>query len=445
MKLRIQPILILLLPLLVAACTTKRPAAPDFSTEPTIRVLLMEGAPILQVDAVDDAIIRSAVVSDGTAVVSDGTIHFTNVGGIVAAHHVEDGALLGRGTALRLIPASYEGVYKISNASTGETPRQNPDYTGVLEIRPASDGTLRAINILPVEEYLRGVVPFEIGISAPLEAMKAQAVAARAEALSALHERTYAGPGYDICADVNCQVYRGPGRSTENTDRSIRETRGMILTWEGLPLPAYYSSNAGGHTEDIVNVWPHRDRGIPVWEGVYDGHPDDEPGDLREEENARAWIMSRPNVYVNPDIHPDIPSFTHRNFRWTVTTSAEDLTGFVASIKDIGRVLAIETGHRGPSARLKELTFVGENGNLTIGPELTIRRVWQPALRSSAIIVEPNGPTDRPDSFTIHGAGHGHGVGMCQTGAMARALEGQSFDDILRHYYVGAEITRAYE
>ncbi|MCC5877055.1 MAG: SpoIID/LytB domain-containing protein [Candidatus Sumerlaeia bacterium] len=444
MNLRINPLMILLLPLFFGACTTKQ-TRPDFSTEPNIRVLLMEGAEVLQVDAINDAVIGNAVIGVGTAVVAEGIIHFTNVGGIVAAHHVGDGVLLARGTALRLVPAGYEGVYKISNAATGDTPRQNPEYTGILEVHAASDGTLRAINVLPVENYLRGVVPYEIGISAPLEAMKAQAVAARAEALSAIHERTYAGPGYDICADVNCQVYRGPGRSTENTDRAIRETRGMIITWDGMPLPAYYSSNAGGFTEDIVNVWPHRDRGISVWDGVYDGHPDDEPGDLREEENARAWIMSRPNVYVNSEKHPDIPAFTHGNFRWTVTTSAEDLTGFVAEVKDIGRVVAIETGQRGPSARLKEITFIGENGNLTVGPELTIRRTWSPALRSSAVVFEPNGPADRPDSFTIHGAGHGHGVGMCQTGAMGRAHAGQDFEEILRHYYVGADITRAYE
>lgn len=428
----------------LAGCSSKTPK-PDFSTEPIIRVLLMDGVEVLQVDVNDDALVKNPNLKEGAAVSKEGAIHFSNEGGIVVARLAEDGGLLGRGSALWLRPAFEDGVYQISNAITGETPRGTPQFEGLLEIRPAENRTLHAIAILPVEEYLRGVVPYEIGTSAPLEAMKAQAVAARSEALSALWERTYAGPHYDICSDVMCQVYRGIARRTEDTDRAIAETRGMVLTWNGAPLPAYYSSNAGGHTEDIVNVWPERDRGIPVWSGVYDGHPDDHPGDLREEENVRAWLHSRPNVFVNPDIHPGTPSYTHRNFRWSMTTSAEDITRFVAEHRDIGRVVAIEPGKRGPSGRLKEITFVGENGRLKVGPELAIRRVWSPALRSSAVIIDPEGPAGRPDSFVIHGAGHGHGVGMCQTGAMARALAGMKYDEILNHYYVDAVIIRSYE
>jgi peptidoglycan hydrolase-like amidase len=321
--------------------------------------------------------------------------------------------------------------------------RKDRTYEGLMEFSAKEDGTLDVVLELPVEEYLRGVVPAEIGATSPMEALKAQAVAARSETMTALSEGTYAGPGFDICADVDCQVFAGTGGRSEATDQAIRETRGVILSYDGKPIPAYYASNCGGHSEDVANVWPSRERGIPTWRAYPDG-PGGEGVDLTAEDAARAWVTGRPEAYCNGDTHPGIPQWAKNNFRWEVETSAEDLSLLVEKKSPIGRVLRIEAVERGPSGRLTRVRFVGEKGEHEVGPELAIRQVWQPPLKSSAFVVDPVGDTARPDAFRIRGAGYGHGVGMCQTGAMARAMEGQDYRQILSHYYREASIKAVY-
>jgi stage II sporulation protein D len=123
-------------------------------------------------------------------------------------------------------------------------------YRGLLEVRPAEEGRLTVVNVVNLEDYLRGVVPNELSPQAfpQIEALKAQAVAARTYALS--HVGDYASKGYDLCATASCQVYRGQSSEHPLTDRAVEETRGIVATWRGRPIHAYYTSTCGGHTEE---------------------------------------------------------------------------------------------------------------------------------------------------------------------------------------------------
>jgi stage II sporulation protein D len=123
-------------------------------------------------------------------------------------------------------------------------------YRGLLEVRPGEAGRLTLVNTVHLEDYLRGVVPNELSpLAFPrLEALKAQAVAARTYALA--HRGDYAARGYDVCATPSCQVYRGGASELPLTDRAVEETRGIVATWRGRPINAYYTSTCGGHTED---------------------------------------------------------------------------------------------------------------------------------------------------------------------------------------------------
>ena len=128
-------------------------------------------------------------------------------------------------------------------------------YRGLLEIRPGDGGALTVVNVLNMEDYLRGVVPNELSPQAfpQIEALKAQAIAARTYALR--NRGQFQAKGYDLCATPTCQVYRG--RSTENplSDQAVAETRGLVARYQGEPINALYTSTCGGHTEDGANIF----------------------------------------------------------------------------------------------------------------------------------------------------------------------------------------------
>jgi stage II sporulation protein D len=138
-------------------------------------------------------------------------------------------------------------------------------YRGILEVRPAEDGRLTVVNVVNLEEYLRGVVPNELSPEAfpRVEALKAQAVAARTYALA--HLGDYSSKGYDVCATAACQVYRGQSSERPLTDRAVEETRGVVATWHGRPIRAYYTSTCGGHTEEGSEIF---DDDAPYLRGV---------------------------------------------------------------------------------------------------------------------------------------------------------------------------------
>ncbi len=138
-------------------------------------------------------------------------------------------------------------------------------YRGILEIRPAEEGRLTVVNVVNLEDYLRGVVPNELSPEAfpKVEALKAQAVAARTYALA--HLGDYSSKGFDVCATAACQVYRGQSSEHPLTDRAVGETRGVVATWHGRPIRAYYTSTCGGHTEEGSEIF---DDDAPYLRGV---------------------------------------------------------------------------------------------------------------------------------------------------------------------------------
>lgn len=316
-------------------------------------------------------------------------------------------------------------------------------YEGRIEIRAGAAGKLVVTAILPLEDYLRGVVPSEIGADSPLEAMCAQAVAARSAAALALTSKIYAGSHHDICSDVACQAFSGVSKCTAVSDCAVTSTRGYVLMFDGRPLSAYYASNCGGYSEDIRNVWPERadDRGY--WNAACFDGAGKCAYDLTTEEGVRKWLDDSPDVYCNPSRN-NVPKWASKYFRWTREITADELTSRVAAKKDIGRVHDIRPVKRGPSGRLIEAEFVGEKGTWKTSPELAIRQVFDPPLKSSVIVVDAKGPKEKPEAFVIKGAGWGHGVGMCQTGAVSMANKGKDFREILKHYYPNASVEKVY-
>lgn len=168
---------------------------------------------------------------------------------------------------VRLVESGEEGATMlVVPASKGDTLRlDGVPYRGLLEMR-ADDAGLTVVNVVNIEEYLRGVVPNELSPLAfpQMEALKAQAVAARTYALK--NKDHFKDKGYDLCATPACQVYKGKSSEHPVSDRAVEETRGMVETYEGAPIEAFYTSTCGGHTEDAANIF--EDEAAPYLRGV---------------------------------------------------------------------------------------------------------------------------------------------------------------------------------
>ena len=411
---------------------------------PPIRVLLINSVPEIHLVAHDSWNVKTLDGKDiatldkntsATISLKDGNIHIKSAG--------KSAAVKG----LVMESAAQQGILEIKKVPYGVgwwwAGTEDRKYEGRFEIRPLEKGFLEVVVTLPMEDYLPGVVPSEIGPTSPHEALCAQAVAARSEALLALSTGKYAGAHHDIGSDVESQAFSGRTKAAPQSDEAVNATRGLAMVYNGTPIPAYYASSCGGHTEDIRNVWPDRAGEKSYWgaasfdgEGMFTHN-------LTKEEDFRKWLEDDPEVYCNPKKFK-VPDWASKNFRWQRDISAEELTKWVSAKKDIGRVTGIKAIRRGPSGRMIEAEFVGEKGSLTVGPELAIRQVFDPPLKSAAFVVDIEGSKDRPEKFIIKGAGWGHGVGMCQTGAIAMAHAGKNFRDILEHYYPSAIVQAMY-
>ena len=336
-----------------------------------------------------------------------------------------------------------KGTLKIKNVPFGVgwwwQNKEDRTYEGEIHFYLNKEKKIEVVVHLPLEQYLKGVVPYEIGNDSPLEAFKAQAVAARSEAIMALQSKIFSGEYHDLTSDVECQVFSGNDKRNLITDKAVEETYGLILSENGKPINAFYSSNCGGHSELIKNVWGDR----PVSESYNVAHFDWEDStflDLSIEQNIHDWILSNPPAFCNPNIHSDLPSWTKNNFRWKREFTVESVSQMLTKKKDFGNLIDIKILKRGISGRVVHAKFIFEKDSIEVKGELKIRQLFSPPLRSAAFIYEKI-----DNNFIFYGAGWGHGIGMCQSGAITMANNDFSFIEILKHYYRKAELIKIYD
>jgi len=326
---------------------------------------------------------------------------------------------------------------------------EDRQYSGRMQIFINRQGNLTAVNTLPVEEYLAGVVPSEMSSGFHLEALKAQAIAARSEVLYKM-TRANRNRAFDICADVACQVYSGNSRRSAETDRAVNETRGVVIAVDGRLVAAPYSAVCGGHTENNENVWPGQPQSH--LRGIVDGDVNSaDDGTLAAASAARSWIESSPAVFCNlgsRTVSPDL-EYARKYFRWQVRYTAAELAQIIEEKtgEQIGVLRDIQPIDRGVSGRISRLRLVGSDNSVELAGELAIRQALAPAtLWSSLFVIDkiPASANDGVDEFVIRGGGWGHGVGMCQIGAAMMAEQGATHEQILERYYTGVELKQAY-
>ena len=338
-------------------------------------------------------------------------------------------------------------------------------------------GQVTAVNILPVEEYLVSVISSEMSATSSGELLRAHAVISRSWLLAQIDKTlrlSDAGEKYrtsfvtdteitrwydredhrdfDVCADDHCQRYQGITRaSTKAVEDAVRATAGEVLMFGDFICDARYSKCCGGATELFANTWEPVDH--PYLQKIIDaGSGSATPDtDLTDEKNAVEWISGMPEAFCNTtdrtilsQVLNNYDQETNDFFRWKVTYSQDELSSLVRERTgiDFGRITALEPLTRGTSGRLIRLRITGDKKSLIIGKELEIRKALSKShLYSSAFVVEK---IEDQGLFVLHGAGWGHGVGLCQIGAAVMGARGYTYRQILFHYFVDAEINKLY-
>ena len=327
-----------------------------------------------------------------------------------------------------------------------------------------------------VEEYLRSVISSEMKATSSIELLKAHAVISRSWLLAQIEKRNaieaantpYCSESnseeertkwydreehdnYDVCADDHCQRYQGITRaSTAAVNEAVDATHGQVLIYDNSIADARFSKCCGGATELFENCW--EPQAHPYLVAQCDNDRNDMP-DLRIEENAREWILSKPDVFCNTNdkhilsqVLNGYDQETSQFFRWRIEYEQDELSALIRrrSGIDFGTIIDLQPVERGTSGRIIRLRIVGSKRTMIVGKELEIRR-WlsETHLYSSAFVVEKQ-PYYNQTRFTFHGAGWGHGVGLCQIGAAVMGANGYKYEAILAHYFKGATLQNLY-
>lgn len=303
-------------------------------------------------------------------------------------------------------------------------------YRGSLEI--GEKGAL--VNVLDLEQYLAGVVPSEVPAYFPAEALKTMAVVARTYGVSHLKRH----PGFDVCSEVHCQVYRGLASEAESTNLAIKATTGQQLLYAGKPADTTFHAACGGVGVDVWRTWP-KSAQIPYLVGLLD-QPNATPPNLADEAALRAFLDSPP------------PSYCAKSgrYRWKERSTRAELRDKLAKglegtlgkeFKGLSALTSIKVTERGPQGRVEAIEIRSPEQTYTIRGD-SIRWLWSggkigtAGLQSTLFYL-----AEEKDSVTVVGGGWGHGVGLCQQGAAGRAEAGQLYPEIIKAYYPGTQLT----
>ena len=331
-------------------------------------------------------------------------------------------------------------------------------------------GKICAINILPLEEYLKSVISSEMSATASLPFLKAHAVISRSWLLAQISRKakvegdpprhiemsmcrnndTKGGSStvnshfirwydredhelFDVCADDHCQRYQGITKiKNPAAIEAVEQTCGEVLTYEGEICDTRFSKCCGGMMEEFESCWDeqHKPYLVAKPDVIYDSRA----------KGVREAFCNTTDPHILSQVLNDFDQETTDFYRWNVEYSGRELDELVKrkSGIDFGHVLSLTPVKRGPSGRIILLEIRGTNRTVVVGKELEIRRWLSPShLYSSAFEVIP-----LADGFRLEGKGWGHGVGLCQIGAAVMGSLGYDYREILQHYYPGTQINK---
>jgi len=356
--------------------------------------------------------------------------------------------------AMKIIPSNIQTKIKLFGIRSFEPILQKYHhgdlvFNGTMEFRFDNHGSLMGVSEVPLETYLKRVVFSEVGSDLPYEFLKSFAIVARSEAMARIGHVQLGAP-YDYCNFGHSLRYMGIDYVDDNIDKAVEETRGQVLTTKDYIRDTPFHLVCGGHTEDASGLWGSLEK--PFFIGRYDW--DEKPKNfttLKNEKMAKKWIEDRPQVWCNlkgMKIPPALEKYK-QSFRWEISYARRELEDIIRKRtgEDIGTLFDIFPLSRGNSGRLNEIELIGSLKNYRIRGQLNIREALAyDYLPSSCFIVEKElDDTGTPIMFNFIGAGQGHGVGLCKTGAAVMAHDEKKFDKILKHYFEDSTLSSIYE
>jgi stage II sporulation protein D len=407
---------------LIVACS-KAPApaeGPEASAsvgaEPVVRVVLLTG--VRSVTFVSGgALFLDWAGGEGATWAGGGDcrIYCASGGGEISAEG-PGGAVLDLGHGPLDLTSSH-GVLKM----------EGRDYRGGMRAIRESDGTLTVIDLVGLESYLRGVLPSEIGALSEdrMAAMKAQAVASRSYTMYKMARSR--DRSYDVVSGVGDQVYKGVSGERGITDRAVAETFGEVAAYRGEPIRANFSSTCGGVTVDNDEAWPDEEP-LPYLRSV------------RDVSGRRGAELCEGS----------------NHHRWRVEWSAEELASILSSHygeagldgrQFSGAVIDVKVTKRNAAGRARVVKVKTDEGEYELRADKmrwALRRPDGGPLRSTFFELSLEKRRGRVRKLVAIGRGWGHGVGMCQWGAIGMADRGSDYKEILHHYYTGVDIVRMY-
>lgn len=409
--------------LFIARVAETKPAFP-FSSEPTIRVNLSDSLKkiALRLNGNFEFKYQKFVI----AKISNSTLSFG---------FSENGvpfAVLPNQKLRFLFPIKIEPTDSTLNSIRVKFPYMSGNvFPGSMEIIPEHNGTFSLVNFVPLETYLRGVVPNELVnnlLPDELQACMAQAIAARNFALYRMTSQD--SSDFNVYSDTRDQLYSGIEKYKPLADSAIALTTGMIVEYDGQPARCFFHSACGGHTENVQNVWQGQPA-FPYLSGVSD----------IDSSTGLAFCAAAPQFY------------------WTATFTVNQLDGFVetnlaeanptyATRKINSNISDIEIMNRFDSSRIDSLKITARDGSVYFVRGDRIRYFFKnkgSILRSDLFKMDISRDSKgNMNKIILKGQGTGHGVGMCQWGALGMSRLGYNYLQILYHYYPGTVVEKAY-
>jgi stage II sporulation protein D len=405
----------LLLLVLLWSCATvpglQEESTSNYIRVPFVRALLQDSGTQIALSAENSFAIECLVAGTQEVFYASQPVTVSNVSGKLAVRNFRNDPIREGLAEVNIIPRGAGNRCRVG-AKT---------YRGILKVLPHGD-VCRVVNIVYMEDYLRGVVPPEIGPREDheIEAVKAQAVAARTYAMA--HLRQYAGEPYDIKASIMDQVYEGASVETKLVNKAVDQTLGRVIMYHDDLINAYYHSTCGGRTDNIEDVWDRQE--LPYLKSVEDGR-------------ACSWS---------------------KYYTWKEYFSEQQLRGrieqYLASDRGrdlrIGPITNVTVGERTAGGRIRTLLVQTATDVYRFHKD---RIRWVIGRTSNPDLILPSARFDveiqrdgagNLTGVTFQGHGYGHGVGMCQCGAIGHAREGWTFEQILTHYYSNVELRKLY-